>query len=71
MSPAQEDLLKVVKAGRGMTNWQGAGNTYSYGPFHTLMQDYYVGGKTVEEVVQAMDAETAKDAKANNDPNWN
>lgn len=68
--PAQDDLMKVVKEGRGMTNWQGAGNKYSYGPFHTFMQDYYVGGKTVEELVEAMDTETARDAKANNDSNW-
>ena len=53
-----------------MASWQGTGNNYGYGSYDKYVQDYYVGSKTVEQVLAAMDEETAKNAVAANDPNW-
>ena len=65
-----QDLVDVMQAGKAMALWQGTGNNYGYGSYDKYVQDYYVGSKTVEQVLAAMDEETAKNAVAANDPNW-
>ena len=70
LSPAHQDLVDVMQAGKAMALWQGTGNNYGYGSYDNYVQDYYVGSKTVEQVLAAMDEETAKNAVAANDPNW-
>ncbi len=70
LSPAHQDLVDVMKDGKAMALWQGTGNNYGYGPYHEYLQDYYVGSKTVEDILAAMDEETAKNAMAANDANW-
>ena len=50
---------------------QGAGNNYGYGDFGAMVQDYYVGSKTVDDLLKTMDDETAKNAIAAGDANWN
>ena len=67
---ATQDLADVMKAGKEIALWQGTGNNYGYGAYDKFLQDYYVGDKTVEAVLKAMDDETAKNAVAANDPNW-
>ncbi|MNO34213.1 Multiple sugar-binding protein precursor [compost metagenome] len=70
LSPGIEDLNKELQAGKGILHWQGNGELYSYGAFDKFMQDYYVGGKTAQQVAEALDSETAKNAKAKGDTNW-
>lgn len=70
LSLAHQDLVDVMQAGKAMALWQGTGNNYGYGSYDKYVQDYYVGSKTVEQVLAAMDEETAKNAVAANDPNW-
>lgn len=70
LSPAIADLNAALKDGKGILHWQGNGELYPYGSFDKFMQDYYAGGKTAEQVAQALDQETAKNAKAKDDPNW-
>ena len=70
LSAAHQDLVDVMKAGKAMALWQGSGNNYGYGAYDKYVQDYYVGSKTIEQVLTAMDEETAKNAIAANDPNW-
>ena len=70
LAPAQQDLDDVMKAGKSMPLWQGSGNEYGYGTFDKYVQDYYVGSRTADDVLKALDEETAKNAKAANDTNW-
>ncbi|XID94078.1 ABC transporter substrate-binding protein [Paenibacillaceae bacterium WGS1546] len=70
LAPAIADLNAALQAGKGVLHWQGNGELYPYGTFDKYMQDFYVGGKTADQVAEALDAETAKNAKAKNDPNW-
>ncbi|MCU6707853.1 ABC transporter substrate-binding protein [Paenibacillus sp. J5C_2022] len=70
LAPAIADLDQALKNGKGILHWQGNGELYSYGAFDKFMQDYYVGGKSLEQVVEALDEETAKNAKAKGDTKW-
>jgi hypothetical protein len=70
LSPGHQDLLNLMKEGKSIALWQGTGNNYGYGSYDKFLQDYYVGSKTVDQVLQAMDEETARNATAAQDPNW-
>ncbi|MFR1357796.1 MAG: ABC transporter permease subunit [Ruthenibacterium lactatiformans] len=59
LSPAHQDLVEDA-GGQGLALWQGTGNNYGYGSYDKYVQDYYVGSKTVEQVLAAMDEETAR-----------
>lgn len=69
ITPAHSDLKDIMDAGKVMTHWQ-SGELYGYGSFADSMQAYYTDAMTSLEVVEAMDEETAKNARANNDSNW-
>ena len=43
-----------------MALWQGTGNNYGYGSYDKYVQDYYVGSKTVEQVLAACLLYTSK-----------
>ncbi|GGH28815.1 ABC transporter substrate-binding protein [Paenibacillus segetis] len=70
LSPGHQDLLNLMKEGKSMALWQGSGNNYGYGSYDKFLQDYYVSSKSVDEVLKAMDEETAKNAMAAKDSNW-
>ena len=70
LQPALQDLVDVMNEGRAMALWQGTGNNYGYGTYDIYVQDYYVGNRTIEDLLTAMDEETAKNAIAASDPNW-
>ncbi|MEK4237313.1 MULTISPECIES: ABC transporter substrate-binding protein [Paenibacillus] len=70
LSPGHQDLLNLMKEGKSIALWQGTGNNYGYGSYDKFLQDYYVGSKTVDQVLQSMDEETTRNATAAQDPNW-
>lgn len=65
-----KDLYDIIKVGNGWAAYDAFYPLYSIGPFEKYCQDLLVGQKTAEEVCKAMDSETAKSAKAKEDPNW-
>ncbi|MFC5404058.1 ABC transporter substrate-binding protein [Cohnella soli] len=67
LSPAELDGKSFVDAGRFSPNF-AYGFDYNFGDFGAFLQDALVGSKTPEQVLEAMDKEYAKDAKAKNDP---
>jgi raffinose/stachyose/melibiose transport system substrate-binding protein len=70
LSDAYQTLYEAMKNGESMEVWQN-GNLYSYGDYHIHVQDYLAGGITLEEVIQLLDSDTAKNASAASDSNWN
>lgn len=71
LTPGLQDLVDLMQDGKSIALWQGAGNNYGYGDFGAMVQDYYVGSKTVDDLLKTMDDETAKNAIAAGDTNWN
>lgn len=69
LSDAYQTLYEAMKNGESMEVWQN-GNLYSYGDYHIHVQDYLAGGITLEEVIQLLDSDTAKNANATSDSNW-
>lgn len=67
---ATADLQKIMNSGMAMTDWEEI-NAYSYGNLSEPLLNYYTGTLTKAiEVTQALDDETARDAKAKGDLNW-
>lgn len=70
LQPAQEDLKKLLDGGKTVGFW-GDNLKYSNGDHQNdNILDFFLGGKKVEDILKIMDAETAKNAKAQNDPHW-
>ncbi len=69
LSDAYQTLYDAMSNGESMEVWQN-GNLYGYGDYHIHLQDYLAGGMAVEEVIQMLDSDTAKNATAAEDPNW-
>ncbi|KRE36571.1 ABC transporter substrate-binding protein [Paenibacillus sp. Soil724D2] len=67
--PAQSDLKAYVDQGNTDTFW-GNLTKYDSSDTNNSILDYFTGGKTIDQILPAMDAATAKDAKAKADPNW-
>ncbi|WP_313076310.1 ABC transporter substrate-binding protein [Lacrimispora sp.] len=67
---ATEDLKKIMDSGKSMTDWEEI-NKYAYGNLSEPLLNYYTGMlKDAKEVAQALDQETARNAKAQGDSNW-
>lgn len=70
LSDAYQTLYEAMSKGESMEVWQN-GNLYGYGDYHIHVQDYLAGGMSLEEVIELLDSDTAKNAKAAGDSNWN
>lgn len=70
LSEPYQTLYDAMKKGESMEVWQN-GNLYGYGEYSLHVQDYLARGLTLEEVMELLDSDTAKNAKAAEDPNWN
>lgn len=66
---AYQSLYEQMLAGNSMEVWQN-GNVHSYGDYHIHIQDYLAGGMDLDTVMELLDSDTAANAKAANDPNW-
>lgn len=67
---ATADLQAIMQAGKSMTDWEEI-VSYSYGTLAEQLLNYYTGTFTdASEVTQALDDETARNAKAKGDTNW-
>lgn len=67
---ADQDLKKVMDAGKAMTDWESA-LKYSVGNGSGDILSFYTGQlKTPADVGKTMDAEMKKNAQSKNDPNW-
>ena len=67
---AYQTLYDEMLKGNSMEVWQN-GNVYGYGDYHIHVQDYLAGGMDIDQVISLLDSDTADNAKAANDPNWN
>lgn len=67
---AYQTLYDEMLKGNSMEVWQN-GNVYHYGDYHIHVQDYLAGGMDIDQVISLLDSDTADNAKAANDPNWN
>jgi raffinose/stachyose/melibiose transport system substrate-binding protein len=70
LSDAYQTLYEAMSRGESMEVWQN-GNLYGYGDYHIHVQDYLAGGMSLDEVIELLDSDTAKNAKAAGDSNWN
>jgi raffinose/stachyose/melibiose transport system substrate-binding protein len=70
LSDAYQTLYEAMSKGESMEVWQN-GNLYGYGDYHIHVQDYLAGGMSLDEVIELLDSDTAKNAKAAGDSNWN
>lgn len=69
LSDAYQSLYDAMMNGQSMELWQN-GNIYSYGDYAVHVQDYLAGGMSLEEVMELLDSDTAKNAEAASDSNW-
>ncbi|WP_105615657.1 ABC transporter substrate-binding protein [Vallitalea okinawensis] len=67
--PAVADMKKWQDEGK-VNIWYGNQFKYPSPPFDIYIQDYFAGGREVEEIFTAADIEYGKTAKASGDPNW-
>lgn len=67
---AYQSLYEQMLAGNSMECWQNS-NAHGYGDYATHVQDYLAGGMDLDTVMELLDSDTASNAKAANDPNWN
>lgn len=68
--PAVADLKAWLDTGR-VAPWYGLSTKYQMaGIFAENLQGFYLGLSSVEQVLQAADEETRKQAVAKNDPHW-
>lgn len=66
-----KDINDMIAAGNTAMNWDNYFTKgYSGGDFARLMQEFLVGGKTSTQVLEQMDKDWVKSAKAKNDPNF-
>ena len=70
LSRAELDGKALIDAGKALPMW-GTGFKYSIGDFGALTQYLLAGGKTPEQVLDDVDKEFQKNAKAQKDPNFN
>lgn len=70
LTPAELEAKAIVDAGNGFVNFQGSVLKYPGGDFPSLSADIVGSKKTPEQVLEAMDKEFVKQAKAKNDPNF-
>ncbi|WP_373231211.1 ABC transporter substrate-binding protein [Cohnella sp.] len=68
--PAQADLKAYVDQGGGSNYWAINLKYDAVSDSNNYILDYFTGGKTLDEVITAMDTVFAKSAKAKGDPNW-
>ncbi|WP_338551323.1 ABC transporter substrate-binding protein [Paenibacillus sp. KS-LC4] len=69
LTPAELDSKTLVDEGKGVVNF-GTGFKYSYGSPDSYIQDFMAGGKTIDQVMDAMQKEFVKNAKAKDDPKF-
>lgn len=68
--PSQADLKAYVDQGNGAAFWD---NNIKYDVLpdsNNMILDYFTGGKTLDQILPAMDAAKDKIAKGKGDPNW-
>ncbi|GGD50077.1 ABC transporter substrate-binding protein [Paenibacillus nasutitermitis] len=69
LAPAQADLKKLLDDNRVSQFWADLA-LYNSGDQNASVLDYFTGGKSVDDILKAMDEATTKAAKSKNDPNW-
>lgn len=70
LTGATADLKAIMDSGKSMTDWEEIVN-YSYGNLGEYVLNYYTGTfQEAKDVAKAMDDETARNAKAKGDANW-
>lgn len=67
--PAVADMKQWLDEGR-FNIWYGNQFKYPSPPFDIYIQDYFAGGRPVEDIFTAADIEYGKTAKSQGDENW-
>lgn len=70
LSECYQTAVDAMNNGGSMALWQNV-NRYHYGDWASCLQDYFAGSMTEDEVLAFCDTETANNAIAAGDSNWN